>query len=78
MTPFVRPLTGKQLLFTYLIPIIPLVYAWDGQASLVRMYTFEDLRQLLPAAVDDYVWEMGPAPKPDGKHQGYYLLGLPR
>jgi hypothetical protein len=78
MTPFVRPLTGRQLLFTYLLPVIPLVYAWDGQASLVRMYTFDDLRQLLPAATDGYTWEMGPAEKPGGKTQGYYVLGLPK
>lgn len=78
MTPFVRPLSGRQLLFTYLIPVIPLVYAWDGQASLVRMYTFDDLRQLLPADEPAaYTWEMGPAKNAAGKQQGYYLLGLP-
>lgn len=78
LTPFSRPLTGQQLLFTYLIPIIPLAYAWDGQASLVRMYTFEDLQQLLPEKVEDYSWEMAPAPNPKGKTLGYYVLGRPK
>ena len=79
MTPFVRPLTAHQLLFTYLIPVIPLVYAWDGQASLVRLYGFKDMRQLLPDAdTDAYHWEMGHGTTPTGKKLGYYLLGLPR
>ena len=50
------------------IPVIPLVYAWDGRASLVRMYTFDDLRQLLPAAEPGaFTREMGPAKSTDGK-----------
>ena len=39
MTLFVRPLSLSQLLFTYIIPIIPIIYAWDGQASLMQMPT---------------------------------------
>ncbi len=78
MTPFVKPLTWKQLLFTYLIPIIPICYAWDGQASLVRMYTFNDIEYLLSDFKnDDYNWEIAQAKKPNGKNLGYYVLGLP-
>ncbi|MEP2056491.1 MAG: hypothetical protein ABJJ05_01710, partial [Maribacter litoralis] len=47
MTPFSKPLTGKQLLFTYIIPIIPICYAWDGQASMPRTYTFTDIELML-------------------------------
>lgn len=78
MTPFVRPLTFQQLLFTYLIPIIPIVYAWDGQASLMRTYTFEDIEGLLGNRKEDYVWEIGDALKADGKKSGYYILGYPK
>ncbi|MEM1220816.1 MAG: hypothetical protein AAGH79_17990 [Bacteroidota bacterium] len=78
LTPFSRPLTAQQLIFTYLIPVIPLAYAWDGQASLVRMYTFDDLKSMLPPASDDYEWEMAPAPNPKGKTLGYYVLGIPK
>lgn len=77
-TPQVRPLTARQLLFTYLIPVIPLVYAWDGQASLMRMYTFDDLKnELLPPPVEGYRWEIAPAPKANGKTVGYYVMGYP-
>lgn len=78
MTPFVRPLSWKQLLFTYLIPIIPLCYAWDGQASLMRMYTFKDIEFLLNDFKNDtYIWQMAQAKKANGKKLGYYVLGLP-
>ncbi|MGB1043191.1 MAG: hypothetical protein ACPGU6_07340 [Tenacibaculum sp.] len=81
MTPFVKNLTFKQVLFTYLIPIIPLIYAWDGQASLVRMYTFKDIKEhLLKDLKDDtiYNWTIDVAKNTKGKKQGYYVLGLPK
>lgn len=78
MTPFVRPLTWKQLLFTYLIPIIPVFYAWDGQASLPRIYTLEDMDELLEGLDQEgYVWEKGHGKNSKGKNQGTYVLGLP-
>ena len=78
MTPMVRPLTWKQLVFTYLIPVIPLVYSWDGQASLVRTYTFKDIETLLDGDRDEsYTWKMEVARKKNGKSAGYYLFGYP-
>lgn len=78
MTPFVKPLTWRQIVFTYLIPIIPICYAWDGQASLPRMYTLKDLEVLLDGlGSENYRWEKGHAKKNNGKKQGTYLLGLP-
>ena len=79
MTPFVKPLTWKQLIFTYLIPVIPVCYAWDGQASLVRMYTFKDIELLLKDFKNEhYTWEMDQAKKENGKKLGYYILGRPK
>ncbi|MEM7574059.1 MAG: hypothetical protein AAF433_14220 [Bacteroidota bacterium] len=78
MTPFVRPLGWKQLLFTYLIPVIPLVYAWDGQASLVRIYTKADVQEMIGQVPDNYHWTIEPAINAKGKKAGYYILGLPR
>ena len=79
MTPFVRPLKFSQLFFTYIIPVIPLLYAWDGQVSSVRFYTFSDIEKLLGDRINDasYKWEMGKAAKSNGKSVGYYLLGYP-
>ncbi|MBR9921057.1 MAG: hypothetical protein GYB31_09475 [Bacteroidetes bacterium] len=74
MTPFVRPLSFSQIIFTYLIPIIPIIYAWDGQASLMRTYTFDDIESLLEKE-DNYVWEIQDALKANGKTAGYYIFG---
>lgn len=75
ITPFVRPLTWKQVIFTYLIPIIPLCFAWDGAVSNVRTYTLEDLDILLEGLEsEDYKWEKG---KITTKANKIYLLGIP-
>lgn len=74
----VRPMTGKQLLFTFVIPLVPIFYAWDGQASLPRIYTLEDMDELLAGLQSpDYVWEKGYAKTAEGKNKGIYLLGMP-
>ncbi|SDL69412.1 hypothetical protein SAMN04488514_102364 [Kriegella aquimaris] len=78
MTPSVKPLTWQQIVFTYLIPIIPVCFAWDGQASLPRMYTFKDLDVLLDGlGTSNYIWKKGRAKKSNGKKQGTYLMGVP-
>ena len=76
MTPFARPMTWQQIVFTYLIPIIPICYAWDGQASLVRTYTFSDLEKILAEIkMEGYHWDMKIAKNAKGKKAGYYLFG---
>ena len=78
MTPFVRPLTFKQFFFTYIIPVIPIVYAWDGQASLMRTYTFDDIKELLnDKANPNYKWDIGDAINSNGKKKGYFVIGTP-
>ena len=59
ITPFVRPLTWQQLLFTYLIPIIPICFAWDGAVSNARTYTVEDMNELLSnERCENYNWNI--------------------
>jgi len=78
MTPMVKPLTWRQIVFTYLIPIIPICYAWDGQASLPRMYTMKDFDELLHGlGSENYSWEKGHAMKRNGKKRGTYVVGMP-
>ena len=78
MTPFVKPLSWRQIVFTYLIPIIPICYAWDGQASLPRMYTLSDMKELLKGLEsENYQWEMGDVKKENNKNMGTFVLGYP-
>lgn len=75
ITPFVRPMSWQQLVFTYLFPVIPLFFAWDGAVSNARTYTLNDLEELLKGLHSkDYTWEKGTI---DGKAKKLYLLGLP-
>jgi len=78
LSAFVRPVTFRQIFFTYFIPLIPIFYAWDGHASVPRIYTFDDMDDLLKGLDSpDYRWEKGLAQNHKGKDFGNYLLGLP-
>jgi hypothetical protein len=78
MTPFVKP-SIKQLLFTYLIPLIPIFYAWDGQASIPRIYPLKDVDKLLAGlSSDDYLWENKSMYRKKGKKLGTYIMGIPQ
>lgn len=76
ITPLVRPLTLRQLLFTYVLPLIPFFFAWDGAVSNARTYTLADMDALLEGLQSaDYTWETG---RISGRAKKLYLLGLPQ
>ena len=59
-TPFVRPLTWRHLFWTYIIPVVPLIAAWDGFVSCLRTYSPEELRKLSESSgAPGYKWEIG-------------------
>ena len=79
MTPFVRPLSVSQLFFTYLFPLVPLAYAWDGQASLMRTYTFTDLEDMIAQIPSHgYCWEIQTLKNSAGHKAGYSVFGYSR
>lgn len=74
----IRPMTWRQLVFTYLIPILPLLIAWDGSVSNARTYTKADLETLLGGVkADGYTWEVGSVKNKGNPGSMIYLLGLP-
>jgi hypothetical protein len=76
VTPMVRPMSWKQVVFTYLIPILPLFIAWDGAVSNARTYTLEDMEILIQGQSDEnYQWEKGKIKGKGGNK--VYLLGIP-
>lgn len=76
ITPFVRPMTWKQIVFTYLIPILPIFIAWDGAVSNARTYTLEDWDELLKELPStNYTWEKGTIKGKAGNKM--YLMGIP-
>lgn len=56
-TPRMNPLGWRKLLFTYLIPLIPLLVTIDGIVSCLRTYTIEELKAM--AGNNDYRWRAG-------------------
>lgn len=77
-TPFIRPFKLSRLLFTYLLPVIPLFVLWDGLVSILRTYTIEEMTNM-SRAIDDgkYIWQIGKAPQ--AELSGIlYLLGYPK
>lgn len=59
-TPFYKPFSWHRLLFTYLIPLVPLANLFDGIVSVFRTYSE---REMLELAKDDsgngYEWKSG-------------------
>mgnify|MGYP006965539073 CR=1 FL=1 len=76
ITPLVRPMTWKQIVFTYLIPLLPIFIAWDGAVSNARTYTLSDLDVLLKGMESEsYTWEKATIKGKVGNK--LYLLGYP-
>jgi hypothetical protein len=78
VTPFLRPFQWRRLLFTYLLPLIPLVLCVDGLVSCLRTYSPAELRAMtarLEGAA--YVWQAGRARSPLLPIGVTYLVGYP-
>jgi hypothetical protein len=60
LMPFARPFRWAYLLFTYLIPLTPLIVLWDGIVSMLRIYSPEQMKELTAdLQAPDYTWEIG-------------------
>ena len=77
LIPFVRPLRLGLLLWTYVIPAIPLLLAFDGVVSCLRSYTPEELEALGRRAAPHYRWRAGLRRAPFGPLPVVYLIGVP-
>lgn len=77
VTPFILPFRPGRLVFTYLLPILPLVILWDGVVSALRTYSIEEMRVLVSALSnkDSFEWKIGS--KKSGPGKVLYLIGIP-
>jgi len=74
----IRPFSFNRLLFTYLLPVIPLCYAWDAFASHYRTYSPGELHQLVAGLPSHgYSWEIGQQPSPESGFTLTFLIGRP-
>ena len=56
--PFVRPFRWDRILFTYVIPLLPLAGMFDGIVSCLRTYSPGELRVLV-SGLPEYDWAIG-------------------
>lgn len=76
-TPLIRPFCWHRILWTYLLPIVPLIFFWDGIVSCLRSYSEGELRELIKN-VDgcEYSWETGRI-RSAVPFKITYLIGIP-
>jgi len=74
-TPFIRPFKWGRLLFTYIIPIVPLFVMWDGVVSSLRTYSVKEMEELVDplSNKEKFDWEIGRMKS--GPGVVLYLLG---
>jgi hypothetical protein len=76
-TPFMRPFRWSRLLWTYLLPVVPLMAVCDGFVSCLRTYSPLELEEMVRILdVPEYVWETGRV-RSIGLCRVTYLLGYP-
>lgn len=74
-TLFIRPFKIQRIVFTYLIPIVPLFVLWDGVISSLRTYSVEEMKKLVENlnGTETYDWEINKLKS--GPSVILYLLG---
>jgi len=78
MTPFIRPFRWSRLLWTYLIPLMPIVTLFDGLVSCLRTYSVQELHDLTARLEpNDYHWEIGTVKGKTAPIPITYLIGVP-
>ena len=75
VTPFIRPFKIGRIVFTYLIPIVPLFVMWDGVVSSLRTYSLEEMNDLVNnlEGKDTFEWNIGKIKS--GPAKILYLIG---
>ncbi|MFZ7114925.1 MAG: class I SAM-dependent methyltransferase [Bacteroidota bacterium] len=76
-TPFFRPFRLSRILFTYLIPLIPLCTMWDGIVSILRLYNPEELYAMAKSISNNYEWRSGKVKSGFGLNMTF-LTGHPK
>jgi hypothetical protein len=76
--PFLRPFDWRWIIFTYLIPVIPLFVVWDGLVSGLRAYSLAELDELVASLdADGYQWDLGQVKVGNQPAHITYLTGRP-
>lgn len=77
--PLWRPFRWPWLLFTWIFPLMQPFVLWDGVVSWLRIYSVEELRELV-ATIDapDWEWDIGTLDHAGAPLHATYLIGKPK
>lgn len=58
--PFIRPFKIGRIIFTYIIPLVPLFVLWDGVISSLRTYSVDEMQDLVKDLqnTETYNWQI--------------------
>lgn len=75
-TLFIRPFKLGRIVFTYLIPLVPIFVLWDGVVSALRTYSVEEMEELVDKLENKeaYEWQIGRVKSGPGVN--LYLTGI--
>jgi hypothetical protein len=75
LMPLVRPFNPLNLMFTYIVPILPLIIFFDGWVSFLRIYSPDELRGIVDELPQqkNYRWEIGTV----GFQKAPFIIGYP-
>lgn len=60
VTPFLKPFCVQRIFFTYVLPVVPAAFLFDGLVSQMRSYTPAEMFELARGLDDgSYKWEAG-------------------
>jgi hypothetical protein len=79
-SPFQKPFRWSRMLWTYVVPVVPLAVAFDGFVSCLRTYTPQELMKMVSAVPgnQDYEWQTGVERIGISPIGVTYLIGTPR
>ena len=77
--PWIRPFRWSRLLFSYVLPIIPLILLFDGVVSCLRTYRPHELQEIIAELTPaEYHWHIGERSNSSGRVPIAFLIGYPR
>lgn len=79
ITPFIKPFSLSRLFWTYLVPVMPAIYFWDGLVSNLRTYSAGELKEIVSHLHDNHFsWEINTIPSALRPVNVTYLIGQPK
>ena len=78
--PWLRPFDWRWLVWTYLLPVIPLVFVWDAVVSTLRIYSERELREIVESldGSEAYDWDFESLSLPPSPLPSLALVGTPK